>query len=111
MTQVGRQWLGGRVAGRQLADLANGVERHGAQPVVERDLDAGLAADVVEDARVYRDAELFFEEEPLRTELDRVVVPVRRGIGLGGRAVAALVLDGANDAVLLLDEVELAGDA
>ena len=46
--------------------------------IVEGHLDPALAADVVEDAARHRHAELFFEQQPLSADLDRVVVPVRR---------------------------------
>ena len=67
-----------------------------------------LAADVVEDAARHRHAELLFEQQPLGADLDGVVVPERGRPLSAGRAAAALVFDGIDRTVLLLDQVELA---
>ena len=112
MPQLGRQRLRRGVAGRQLANGLDGVQRLVPQLVVEGHLDPRLAADVVEDAvRAPVTPSSSSSSSRLGAELDGVVVPVRRLAVVAGRAGAALVFDRVRRAVLLLDQVELAGDA
>src|SRR5262245_50135773 len=110
MAEFGRQWRRWGVAEFQFTNRLNRLKRFLAEVVVERHLDARLAADVIKDALRDSDAQLVFQQHRLTADLDGIVVPVwwlaiiARGTG------TAFVFDGIDLVSFLLQQIQFAGE-